>query len=137
MEDIQKLRNCLLRVQKEAYNNLKKNFLLSIWVSLGETTLTLLQVFNRRRPEEIERILISDFNNCERIDKSIEAFNGLTKEKQEQAQKYIRFCICGKLGRTVPIILDEFEMHSNIFAVKNQSKSTFKKSLLIWYSRTR
>lgn len=52
MEDIQKLRSYLLKVQKEAYNNLKKNFSLSTWISLGETTLTLLQVFNRRRPGE-------------------------------------------------------------------------------------
>jgi len=41
--------------------------------------------------------------------------HSLSEEKKEQAQKYVRFCIRGKLGKTVPIILDELK---NIFTVK-------------------
>lgn len=110
MEDIQKLRSYLLKVQKESYNNLKNHFSLSSWISLGEATLTSIQLFNRRRPGETERILISDFKNYEKIIENIETFNGLSKEKKELAQKYVRFCIRGKLGRTVPIILDELNL---------------------------
>ncbi|XP_067207873.1 uncharacterized protein [Linepithema humile] len=77
MKDIQKLRNHLLKVQKESYNNLKNKFLLSDWISLGEATLTSIQLFNRRRPGETERILISDFKNYERINENIDTFIGM------------------------------------------------------------
>jgi hypothetical protein len=87
MEDIQKLRNHLLQVQKESYNNLKNKFSLSEWISLGEATLTSIQLFNRRRPGETERILISDFKNYERINENIDTFNGLSKKKKRTGTK--------------------------------------------------
>lgn len=107
MDDIQKLRNYLLKMQEDSYNNLQEKFSLSAWTSLGAATLSSIQLFNRRRPGETERILISDFETYEKLNENISIFNGLSKEQKEQAQKYIRFCIRGKLGRTVPVILDE------------------------------
>lgn len=132
MEDIKKLRNHLLKVQKESYNNLKNKFSLSDWISLGEATLTSIQLFNRRRPGETERILISDFKNYERINENINTFSGLSKEKIEQAQKYVRFCIRGKLGRTVPIILDELNLEcaQTFLQLRNKAKVHLKNPYL-------
>ncbi|XP_039306736.1 uncharacterized protein LOC120358084 [Solenopsis invicta] len=110
INDIKTLRSYLLKVQRESYNKLQNKFLLSAWISLGEATLTSIQLFNRRRPGETERILISDFENYEKINDNIETFNGLPTDKKEQAQKYVRFCIRGKKGRTVPVILDELNL---------------------------
>lgn len=110
MEDIKILRSHLINVQKKSYNDLQNKFSLSAWTSLGEATLSSIQLFNRRRPGETERILISDFKTYERINKNITTFNGLSKDQKEQAQKYVRFCIRGKLGRTVPVILDEYNL---------------------------
>jgi len=124
MEDIQKLRNYLLKIQKESYNNLKNKFSLSNWISLGEATLTSIQLFNRRRPGETEGILISDFKNYERINENVDTFSALSEEKKEQAQKYVRFCIRGKLGRTVPIILDELNLEcaKTFLQLRNKAK---------------
>ncbi|KYN22043.1 hypothetical protein ALC57_05567 [Trachymyrmex cornetzi] len=110
MEDIKILRNHLLEVQRTSYNSLKKKFSLSAWMSLGKATLISMQLFNRRRSGETERILISDFKTHERINESIETFNKLSEDKRDLAQKYVRFCLRGKLGRTVPIILDEINL---------------------------
>lgn len=132
MEDIKKLRNHLLKIQKKSYNNLKNKFLLSDWISLGEATLTSIQLFNRRRPGETERILISDFKNYDRINENINTFSGLSKEKIEQAQKYVRFCIRGKLGRTVPIILDELNLEcaQTFLQLRNKAKVHVKNPYL-------
>lgn len=132
IEDIKKLRNHLLKVQKKSYNNLKNEFSLSDWISLGEATLTSIQLFNRRRPGETERILISDFKNYERINENIDTFSGLSKEKIKQAQKYVRFCIRGKLGRTVPIILDEVNLEcvQTFLHLRNKAKVHLKNPYL-------
>lgn len=63
MEDIQIFLNHLCKVQQKSYDNLQKKFSLSDWTSLGAATLSSIQLFNRRRPGETERILISDFEN--------------------------------------------------------------------------
>jgi len=56
---------------------------------------------------EIERILIEDFQNYERLNKNVnnDIFNSLSEENKKVAKKYVRFCIRGKLGRTVPVLL--------------------------------
>lgn len=42
-------------------------------------------------------------------------YTSLSKENKRIAEKYIRFCIRGKLGRTVPVLLsnDLFESQFN------------------------
>lgn len=124
MDDIQKLRNHLLKVQEESYYNLQKKFLFSAWTSLGAATLSSIQLFNRRRPGETERILISDFENYERINENVSTSSGLrSKDQKEQAQKYVRFCIRGKLGRTVPVILDELNLKCAQMFLQLRSKA--------------
>lgn len=77
-------------------------------MDLAETTLISIQVFNRRRAGEVERILISDFKNYHTIndETSSDLCNALTEENKAIAKKYVRFSIRGKLNRTVPVLLD-------------------------------
>lgn len=82
-------------------------------MSLAKVTLTSMHVFNRRRTGEIERALIEDFESHERLNKDMysDIYNSLSMEEKQIAQKYVRFCKRGKLGRTVPVLLsnDLFE----------------------------
>lgn len=86
---------------------LKKSYSYKNWVSLAEATLTSIHVFNRRRAGEIERILIKDFKNYESINKNMysDIYASLSEENRKIAENYSRFCIRGKLGRTVPVLL--------------------------------
>ncbi|XP_071647548.1 uncharacterized protein [Temnothorax longispinosus] len=107
IHDIQKLYKHLEQVRTEAYMELEKSFSYKNWVSLAEATLTSIHVFNRRRAGEMERVLINDFKNCEKINEDMytDIYTSLSEQNQKIAQNYSRFCIRGKLGRTVPVLL--------------------------------
>ncbi|KAG5875285.1 hypothetical protein JTB14_035926 [Gonioctena quinquepunctata] len=60
-EDIKKLNNYLTNLRKNALEQLKRGFCDEVWLNLNETTLSSVQLFNRRRAGEVERILIEDF----------------------------------------------------------------------------
>lgn len=107
LHDIRKLYKHLEKVRVETYMTLEESFSYEKWVSLAEVTLTSVHVFNRRRAGEIERMLIEDFKNCESIDKNMysDIYVSLSEENRKIAENYSRFCIRGKLGRTVPVLL--------------------------------
>lgn len=66
-----------------------------------------MHVFNRRRAGEMERAHIEDFENYERVNKNMysDIYKSLSMEDKKIAEKYVRFCIRGKLRRTVPVLL--------------------------------
>ncbi|XP_050516432.1 uncharacterized protein LOC126891296 [Diabrotica virgifera virgifera] len=109
IEDIKKLHYYLANERRKAFYSLKTKFSIDFWTKLCETTLTSIQVFNRRRAGEIERILIKDFEAHESVDENTnkDIFNSLSTEKQTLAKKYVRFQIRGKLNRNVPVLLDQ------------------------------
>ncbi|XP_067215704.1 uncharacterized protein [Linepithema humile] len=119
MEDIKKLHSYLKNERKLLYTKLQKKFMYKTWLELAKVTLTSTQVFNRRRAGEIVNVLLV-------------------------ADKYVRFLIRGKLGRTVPVILDMelvqcielilkhrqdanvSEKNPYVFGIPNSSKRYFK-----------
>ncbi|KAL6262994.1 hypothetical protein P5V15_005787 [Pogonomyrmex californicus] len=106
-EDIRKLNDYLMDMRQKAYNNLMKEYSYRNWLILLETTLISMQLFNRRRAGETERIQISEFKNYHCIDEETnrDIYKSLSTEGRRLAKKYIRFEIRGKLGRTVPVLL--------------------------------
>ncbi|KAF5307446.1 hypothetical protein FQR65_LT18402 [Abscondita terminalis] len=82
---------------------LKNQYLFEDWLLLSQATLTSVQLFNRRRAGEIERMYIEDFQNHEKIN-SDDLLN-MSQESQQIAKNYVRFVIRGKLNRTVPVLL--------------------------------
>jgi len=106
-EDINSLYKYLKKTRLEAYMALQKSFSYSKWLSLAKVTLTSIHVFNRRRAGEIERALIEDFKTYEKVNEHMNSdiYNTLSTENRKIAEKYVRFCIRGKLGRTVPVLL--------------------------------
>lgn len=106
-EDIRKLNNYLTEKRQKAFNNLLKEYSYKDWLTLLETTLISVQLFNRRRAGETERIQISEFQSYQSIDEETnkDIYKSLSLEAQKLAQKYVRFVIRGKLGRTVPVLI--------------------------------
>jgi len=98
-EDIRKLDDYLTKIRQEAYNNLKKEYSYKDWLTLLETTLISVQLFNRRRAGKTERIQISEFQNYHSIDEDTnkDIYKSLSIEAQKLAKKYVRFVIRGKL----------------------------------------
>lgn len=108
MEDIKKLNSYLSSKRTDYYKKLVSKFSVSTWTKLSEVTLSSVQVFNRRRAGEVERILIDDYKNYQTVDSNTDKdlFEALPQESRQIAQKYVRFTIRGKLNRTVPVLLD-------------------------------
>lgn len=101
--DIKILSNYLKREMNENCKTLLKEFSYETWKSLAEVTLTVIQVFNRRRAGETERILINDYKNYECACGTDITCKAST---QSETHNYVRFTIRGKLNRTVPVLLD-------------------------------
>lgn len=108
LEDIAKLYMYLKCKRQKAVENLKDEYAYNTWKTLAECTLTSVQLFNRRRAGEIERMFITDFEQYKGIDPNTAdiLFKKISLRAQEAAKKYVRFVIRGKLGRTVPVILN-------------------------------
>jgi hypothetical protein len=69
-------------------------------------TLTTLQLFNRRRAGEIQRILIADVEKTHGIRDGTndDLYNSLTAAGKQTADQYMRCVIRGKLARSVPVL---------------------------------
>lgn len=106
--DIIKLHNFLREKRQVAYNSLEKEFSYDAWLMLIKVTLTSVQVFNRRRAGEIQRTLIEDYKSYEGINyQTNDMYKALSTHAKQIAQKYVRFTLRGKLGRSVPVLLTE------------------------------
>ncbi|XP_044762003.1 uncharacterized protein LOC123319204 [Coccinella septempunctata] len=104
-DDIKKFYDYLRKNLDISYKRLKNKFSPSSWLNLSEYTLLSIQVFNRRRPGELERILVQDYKRHEGIGADID--ETISEETRQKASRYVRFLIRGKLNSTVPVILDK------------------------------
>ena len=67
-EDIQILITFLHKKRKRLVENLKETFSYHDWLELSKSTLVSILIFNRRRPGELERSTIDDYNGYVKID---------------------------------------------------------------------
>lgn len=77
--------NYLHQKRKAAYNQLKQGFTYQAWLSLAQSMVILLQLFNRRRAGEIERVLIEDFQSYTSINENThkELYQSLSPASQK------------------------------------------------------
>ncbi|KAB0805140.1 hypothetical protein PPYR_02110 [Photinus pyralis] len=104
-EDILALKTFLTRGLEEAYNSLLIEYTPKCWRDLAGLTLTSLQLFNRRRAGELERIELSDYKTFEYVNENDDSLQQLDASVKAVARNYGRFFIRGKLNRAVPVIL--------------------------------
>lgn len=82
--DIMRLCQYLDKIIDVNYSKLKIKFSYSTWRQLSEAVLTRIQVFNRRRAGEAERLFISDLKNVQIITNKDEDFQNLSDEEKGQ-----------------------------------------------------
>lgn len=80
-KDIQKLHHYLKDQRSSAYKALQNEFDVSEWLKLAQSTLISVQLFNRRRSGEIERVFIEDFRNYEGV--NADEITKMNKENRE------------------------------------------------------
>jgi len=129
LEDIKKLHRHLMDQRTAAYAALKESFSYEKWFALAKVTLTSIHVFNRRRAGEIERAQIEDFTNYVKVNKNMysDIYKSLSEEDRKIAEKYVRFCIRGKLGRTVPVLLSNEMFDCVTLLLKFRTKANVPK----------
>jgi len=72
---------------------LQNDFLFKARKSLAETTLIIIQVFNRRRAGETERILINDYKNSIKVTDNDEEYKKLPASEKQAAKKYMVYVL--------------------------------------------
>lgn len=102
-EDIKAMVNYLVEEINKCSNLLNQEFCLKKWVELSELILAWIVVFNRKRPGESQYILTNEFRAREQVDS--ETLDTLPAEDKLAAERYVRMRVCGKKGRTVPLLL--------------------------------
>ena len=105
-QDIRILDDYLDKVINKESSKLKQKFDFDCWKKLAQATLIKLQIFNRRRAGEIERLKIEHFE-CQSITDDDDLYQNLTKEERESAKKYVRIVIRGKLNSMVPVLMSK------------------------------
>lgn len=92
LEDIKLLHNFLLTNRRLAFQRLNNKFTYDNWRQLAEYTLISVQVFNRRRAGEIERIIIDDYKHQESINEQTnpDLYESLSPEAQQVSLQ--KFC---------------------------------------------
>ena len=124
--DIQKLTDYLDMERRQAYQKLRESFTPDAWKKLSESTLLSIQLFNRRRPGEIERVLIEDYKSHETLDikSHQQLYESLSPEAQAAVKKYVRFTIRGKLARKVSVLLSSelVKCIDLILSTRNEAK---------------
>lgn len=124
-DDIIALRNFLNRRRELYMQRLKEKYSFHDWKELMSVILISLQLFNRRRAGEIERVKIEDFMRYEKIRDDDEMLEHLSVEEKKRTKNYVRFLIRGKLSRGVPVMVNKdnfigiqmllkFRKHTNI-----------------------
>lgn len=99
---------------------------------LTKCTLILVQIFNRRRAGEIERLTIADYKNQETLDKNVnpDLYEKLSEESRQYAKKFARITIRGKLGKTVPVLLNTIIIKSINAILKYRKKAGVKNLIM-------
>lgn len=85
IEDIQKLYNYLKEKRSVLYTDLIKSYNYSTWLELLKVTLISMQVYNRRRAGEIEKVLIEDYKCYKSVGEHTnpEVYNSLSQAGKE------------------------------------------------------
>ncbi|XP_044590498.1 uncharacterized protein LOC123269064 [Cotesia glomerata] len=103
--DILLLSQYLDKLIDRYYKELEEKFSYSSWRRLAEATLSRMQVFNRRRAGESERLEITDMKSVRSLKKDDEDYQDLTEEERKFADEYVRVVIRGKINQNVPVLL--------------------------------
>ncbi|XP_063931205.1 uncharacterized protein LOC135143259 [Zophobas morio] len=104
---------------------LQKEFSSKAWKELCSYTLTCIQVFNRRRPGESQRMLVSDLKNIRKADYAGDQmlFNSLDIREQEAVKEFSLIFLRGKLNRSVSMLVDHTTLECLNLIMKHREQA--------------
>ncbi|KAL3287145.1 hypothetical protein HHI36_001624 [Cryptolaemus montrouzieri] len=105
-EDIHCLSDYLEKQRIIYTKKLKSTFSVQVFKELMSILLVSLQIFNRRRAGEMERIKIDDFLKYEALEETDEMLENISEEEKRMEE------IMGKLGRGVPVMIRKDNLES-------------------------
>ena len=87
-----------------------KEFNFHAWQLLTQCSLEFIQIFNRRRAGEIERLTIINNNNKKNLndDIDVDLLNKFQEKTRECSKQFVRLTLREKLSRTVSVLLSPF-----------------------------
>ncbi|KAJ8674487.1 hypothetical protein QAD02_005749 [Eretmocerus hayati] len=94
----------LADIRVENYNTLVQEKCPKAYVMLLKATMSSIQVFNRRRPGDVERITWPDYDAKKQME-SVQQFGSLHDNLQDIAKEFYLLTTRGKLGRDVRLLL--------------------------------
>ncbi|KAK4887425.1 hypothetical protein RN001_003696 [Aquatica leii] len=108
IEDIYELYNKHRLEITKCTADLKNEFKNDIWVRLSKATLVHIIIFNRKRPGDVERSQILEYQNLERV--FHESLKSLNNYQRQIANQYARYITRGKLNSPAPLLVSELDM---------------------------
>ncbi|KAK0076290.1 hypothetical protein PV326_010903 [Microctonus aethiopoides] len=98
----------------DALTNLNTQYSYSDYDDLNKSTLLLVLIFNHKRPGELERVTIDDYERATKFSESNkEEYEKLSEENKKFVNEHMRFELGGKKDRNVPVIISQ-EMKTGI-----------------------
>lgn len=110
-KDVEMISKYIKLKSEEASQILENKFCPKAYRSLAETTLTHLVVFNRKRPGEMERLKIGDFNNRKNIDQNSDYYESMDFVDKFISNEHVLIGVEGKKYQNI-----------NLLATKNHCK---------------
>ncbi|XP_031777445.1 uncharacterized protein LOC103315949 [Nasonia vitripennis] len=105
-DDISTLMYHLKSVMQENYNILINGLNEDAYFMLQKACLSTLQVWNRKRPGDVERILVNDFKNLKEMSNSqIKEFDNLSNNLKDLSQEFSLLYTRGKLGNDIKLLV--------------------------------
>lgn len=104
--EVTKFNNYMEKNRRKYHLILQKKYSYRIWKELASYCLTSIQIFNRKRAGEVERITIEDFYTYQSVDENSDLLH-FEPNFGSCAQTYVRFVIRGKKARGVPVLLSK------------------------------
>jgi len=106
-QDIKLLYSYLKRECNTCMEILKHGFDIHAWTLLSQSTLVLIQIFNRRRAGEIERLTQANYETKQVLSENVdpEIYAKLSESTKKVSGQFLRLKLRGKLGRDVSVLL--------------------------------
>ncbi|XP_059226883.1 uncharacterized protein LOC131998538 [Stomoxys calcitrans] len=129
--DITKMTSYLRTKMRNALRVLSTKYSYYEWRTLVQTSLVYIQMFNRRRAGETERLLIENYklkNSICDSDMTEDLAKTMSKESMDYAKRFLRVSLTGKLDRGVSVLLDELCQRAIETILKYRKKAGIKKN---------
>ncbi|CAG9788289.1 unnamed protein product [Diatraea saccharalis] len=108
--DLKMLKQYICEKAKSAASKLveSENSNIEAYVTLAETIYCRILLLNRRRPGELQRLLLSTYQECHNNSNAYEEFGRAISDAEKMLIKsFKRIVIRGKRGRGVPVLLTD------------------------------